>query len=189
MKNFFATARVLIGAALPLFCTEPASAFGDKAPGMFVEGGHALYDGARTDAWAVGAVFPWSWNALGATNGRSFAWELFASHWRAPSLEAGRRDYVQLGAVATLRYRFDSGNSPWFAEAGIGATVMNSLYRTPDRQFSTAFQFTEVLGLGRTFGTHGEHELSVRLQHFSNASIKEPNPGANFARLRYLYRF
>jgi lipid A 3-O-deacylase len=31
--------------------------------------------------------------------------------------------------------------------------------------------------------------VSVRVQHVSNASIKKPNPGANFVRLRYLYRF
>lgn len=189
MKHFFANARILFGATLPLLCSGPAVAFGDAVPGMYVEGGRALYDRGRTDAWAVGIVVPWSWSDLGPANGLSFAWDLFASHWRAPSLKSGDRDYVQFGGIATLRYRFDGGDSPWFAEAGLGGTVMNHLYRTPEREFSTTFQFTEVLGLGRSFGTRGEHELSVRLQHFSNASIKDPNPGANFARLRYLYRF
>ena len=81
------------------------------------------------------------------------------------------------------------GQSPWFAEAGIGGTLMDSLYRTTSREFSTAFQFTEQIGVGRNFGERGEHELSVRLQHVSNGGIKEPNPGENFWRVRYLYRF
>jgi lipid A 3-O-deacylase len=74
-------------------------------------------------------------------------------------------------------------------EGGLGGTVKNHVNRTADEPFSTAFQFTEVVGVGRSFGAHGEHEVSVRLQHVSNASIKKPNPGANFVRLRYLYGF
>nr|WP_311732042.1 acyloxyacyl hydrolase [Variovorax paradoxus] len=53
----------------------------------------------------------------------------------------------------------------------------------------TRFQFTEQLGIGRNFGAQGEHELSLRLRHFSNAGIRKPNPGENFVRVRYLYRF
>jgi lipid A 3-O-deacylase len=88
-----------------------------------------------------------------------------------------------------LRYRFGDGGSPWFAEGGVGATLMDRIYRTPDRSFSTAFQFTEVLGIGRSFGEKGAHEVSLRVQHFSNAGIKKPNPGETFLRLRYAYRF
>ena len=66
---------------------------------------------------------------------------------------------------------------------------MDHLYKTPDRTFSTAFQFTEVLGVGRSFCENGKHELTLRLQHFSNAGIKKPNPGENFVRVRYTYHF
>jgi lipid A 3-O-deacylase len=50
---------------------------------------------------------------------------LVSSHWREPSFKHGHCDYAQFGAITTLRYRFDGGNSPWFAEAGLGATGMN----------------------------------------------------------------
>lgn len=30
---------------------------------------------------------------------------------------------------------------------------------------------------------------ALRLQHFSNASIRHPNPGENFVQLRYARRF
>lgn len=187
--KFFGT-RAALGLGVLFLCATQALAYGDATPGFYGEGGQALHGGADTDAWALGAVLPWSPGGTGAVNGRSFAWDLFASQWLAPREGSdARRSYAQVGAIATWRYRFDQGRSPWFAEAGLGGTVMNHVYRTPERSFSTAFQFTEVLGLGRSFGERGEHELSVRLQHVSNGGIKKPNPGANFVRLRYLYRF
>ncbi|MDM0090837.1 MULTISPECIES: acyloxyacyl hydrolase [unclassified Variovorax] len=190
MKNKFIGPRAALALGALLFCATPALAHGDATPGFYVEGGHALHGGADTEAWALGAVLPWSPSGAGVVNGRSFAWDVFASQWRAPDVGGdGRRGYAQLGVIATWRYRFDQGASPWFVEGGLGGTVMNHVYRTPERSFSTAFQFTEVAGLGRSFGARGEHELSVRLQHVSNGGIKKPNPGANFVRLRYLYRF
>jgi len=31
--------------------------------------------------------------------------------------------------------------------------------------------------------------VALRIQHFSNAGLSEPNPGANFVQLRYAYTF
>jgi len=179
--------RVLIAAGL-LCASAGVWAFGDEAPGVYVEAGQARHALGDTTAAAIGAMLPWAPGAGGHGGAISFAFDLFGSQWRAPD-ESPHRNYTQLGIIATWRYRFDEGRSPWFADAGIGATVTNQIYRTTDREFSTAFQFTEVLALGRSFGERGEHELSVRLQHFSNGGIKKPNPGENFVRLRYLYRF
>lgn len=131
------------------------------------------------------------WVSFEAT--RSGPWssygDFFVSNWRAEQSTVGRSNYLQLGAVAMFRYRFAEGASPWFVEGGIGATLMNHVYKTSDRQFSTAFQFTEALGIGRSFGDHGQQEISLRVQHFSNGGIKEPNPGETFAKLRYAYHF
>ena len=190
MKTPYRITRSALAAGLLFLGAGGASAFGDATPGMYVEGGTTVHGGTDADAWAIGAVLPWSWRGAGGPeDGTSFAWDLFASQWRAPEAIDGRRNYAQIGVIATWRYRFDQGTSPWFVEGGLGGTVMNHVYRTADEPFSTAFQFTEVVGLGRSFGARGEHELSVRAQHVSNASIKKPNPGANFVRLRYLYRF
>jgi lipid A 3-O-deacylase len=38
-------------------------------------------------------------------------------------------------------------------------------------------------------GQQRQHELQLRLEHVSNAGIKEPNPGANFVQLRYALHF
>lgn len=187
----FSVARASWGAGvLLLVLAAPALAFGDASPGVYFEGGSTIQGGADADAWAAGAVLPWSPSGDYKVDGRSFAWDIYASQWRAPQASGvTRRDYAQIGVIATWRYRFNAGRSPWFADAGIGGTVMNHVYRPSERPFATSFQFTEVLGLGRSFGERGEHEVSVRLQHFSNAGIKKPNPGANFVRVRYLYRF
>lgn len=96
---------------------------------------------------------------------------------------------MRIGGIAVLRRAFGGGNSPRFAEAGLGATVLDRKYVTPTRAFSSHFQFTEVIGIGRRFGTNRAHEVSVRYQHFSNAGIEKPNLGENFLRLRYAMRF
>ena len=62
-------------------------------------------------------------------------------------------------------------------------------YTTPDRGFSTRFNFVSQLGVGRSFGNDGRHELSVRVQHHSNGGIRSPNPGEDFVQLRYAYRY
>lgn len=102
---------------------------------------------------------------------------------------AGNSRLAQAALVPSLRYRPDDGRSPWFVDAGVGATLMSKVYATQDKQFSTAFNFATHLAVGRSFGERSQHELSVRVEHFSNAGIKHPNPGENFLQIRYAYRF
>lgn len=167
-----------------------AAAPQDSTMGVYVDGGRSPHGNESTDSLTAGVVMPfklWSATQGGAL---SFYADFFLSLWRAPQPSGiGNHNYTQIGAIANWRWRFAEGQSPWFVEAGIGGTLMDQLYRTPSREFTTAFQFTEQIGVGRNFGAQGEHELSLRLQHFSNAGIKEPNPGENFVRVRYLYRF
>lgn len=101
----------------------------------------------------------------------------------------GRSQLAQLAAIPVIRYRPDDGRSPWFFEGGVGVTVTSKPYATDDKRFSTAFNFGTHLGIGRSFGPRGEHEIALRFEHFSNAGIKRPNPGENFVQLRYAYRF
>lgn len=157
----------------------------NEAPAMYGEIGRVPQDSGNTDAWAVGVMLPSRpafWNTR-------WYWDVFASQWRAPDAAGNRSNHMQVGAIATLRYHFDSGSSPWFVEGGLGGTLMNKRYVVSEREFSTRFQFTELVGVGRSFGAKGQHELSLRVQHFSNGGIKKPNPGENFVRIRYAHRF
>lgn len=157
--------------------------------GVYVEGGPAI--GGDSTATAV-LGFTWNFGTVHALWGGAVTTysDLFVSEWRARRvLDGNRINYTQIGAIASARYRFNEGRSPWFADVGLGVTTMDRKYQTPEHMFSTRFQFTPVVSAGRNFGAHGAHELSLRLQHFSNGGISEPNPGENFVRLRYLYRF
>lgn len=190
MPNMSSCAKVLLCAGLWSFLCFGACASEDRTPGFYAEGGRAPHNDTSSESLTIGVVVPWTPRQSVQGGAVSFYWDLFLSQWRAPTLErSGHHNYSQLGALAGWRYRFDQGASPWFAEAGLGITMMNDRYQTPERSFSTRFQFTEQLGIGRNFGAQGEHELSLRLQHFSNAGIRKPNPGENFVRVRYLYRF
>jgi lipid A 3-O-deacylase len=63
---------------------------------------------------------------------------------------------------------------------------MSSIYRRGQTKFSTSFNFGDHLGIGFSFGPGRKNEIAMRAQHFSNAGIKEPNPGKNFLELRYV---
>lgn len=51
--------------------------------------------------------------------------------------------------------------------------------------FSTTFNFGEHLAVGRQLGATRHHEVALRVQHFSNAGIRQPNPGENLVQVRY----
>ena len=158
--------------------------------GTYLEGGVAPHgEGGDTHAIAAGVLLSGAPAEALRSSRTVFYWDLFASAWRAPTVIDGRQDYRQIGIIATLRYRFGQGDSPWFADAGFGISTMDHHYQTPSHEFSTDFQFTEVLGLGHSFGEHQQYELSMRLQHVSNGGIRKPNPGENFVRLRGSYLF
>lgn len=114
----------------------------------------------------------------------------FISVWRADRHDGQPdRNLVQFGHIAALRYRFAQGRARWFVDAGVGLTYADRHYRAPSHFFSTRFQFTEIIGIGLRLDRRARHELSLRFQHVSNAGIRKPNPGEDFGRLRYVYRF
>ena len=148
--------------------------------GVTVHGSYAV---------TVGASWAWPWQRMGRRGQWSGATEAFASHWRARSRAgAGREGYTQVGVAPVLRYRFGRGQSPWFAEGGIGVSWFDSVYETDRKQFSTRFNFYDTVGVGRSFGRGREHEWSLRFTHISNAGIRKPNPGENVVQLRYTRR-
>lgn len=112
--------------------------------------------------------------------------DLSVGRWHPSRLSfaSGRHDVTQLGITPVIRLR-PAGWRQLFLEAGIGANLLSPLYRNGSRQFSTRFNFGDHIALGWRFGASGEHELALRVQHFSNGGAKHPNPGENFIQLRY----
>ncbi|MFJ1259902.1 acyloxyacyl hydrolase [Cupriavidus sp. CuC1] len=82
-----------------------------------------------------------------------------------------------------------AGRSGPFAEIGAGVHLLSRTRISDAKVFSTAFQFGDRIAAGYRFGDAIDSELAVRFQHYSNAGIKEPNPGINFYMLQYSARF
>lgn len=182
-SNFLLTPFVLAAAAL--LGTPLASAQSLRPAGYFAEG--ALLGGGD---WAVGGgvIWPFAWHSsLGGNSLSAFA-EGSINHWEA-RVANGRKGLTHFALVPILRVRFDGGSSAWFADAGIGVSLTDQLFVTQTKQFSTAFNFVDVVGVGRSFGADRAQDLSVRVQHVSNGGIRHPNPGQNFLQLRYASAF
>ena len=144
----------------------------------------------RAEALVVGVRWTWAWRRpLGGAT-LSGSWDLAAGGWRNRGDDGeGRRTVSQLSVTPVLRWGHAPGSPGLFAEGGIGLSAVAPLYRHRDHRFSTVFNFADHLALGVAFGERGRHELALRMQHFSNAGLREPNPGEDFVQLRYLLRF
>jgi lipid A 3-O-deacylase len=173
-------------AVLAVLCAGAGQA-ADWAPACaFIAEGGVTTRG--TYSLTAGLSWPWAWRRISYRAEWTAATELFVSRWSSP-LAGRREELTQVGVVPVFRFRLDHGRSDWFGEVGVGASYLDRLYRTDGKEFSTRFQFYDTLGVGRSFGAHREHELSLRFAHVSNAGLKNPNPGENFVQLRYAHGF
>ncbi|MBC7716433.1 MAG: acyloxyacyl hydrolase [Pseudorhodobacter sp.] len=147
--------------------------------------------GAADNTYGATVGVNWNWGRefrVGSAHITGY-WEASASQWSYPVADVRRTaGLVQLGLIPVFRWSPSEGASPWFAEAGIGATLTTVAYQTDRKRFSTRFNFGDHLAVGRSFGASRAHELSLRLEHFSNGGLKQPNPGENFVQIRYLYK-
>jgi lipid A 3-O-deacylase len=147
--------------------------------------------GAADTTYGAVAGLNWNWGhefQLGTARVGGY-WEASVSQWSYPTVDVRRTaGLVQLSVIPVFRWRAGQGESPWFAEAGVGATLSTVAYQTDRKRFSTRFNFGDHLAVGRSLGATRMHELSLRIEHFSNAGIKQPNPGETFVQLRYLYK-
>ena len=157
-----------------------------QARSIYVQGSWA---NRGTHAATVGVTMPWSGWSYDLWGGRVRGlWDIYATRLSFDGAR-GYDDTWMFGLTPTLRWRADNGSAPWFVEAGIGLSYMTDRYITVHKEFSTSFNFASHLGVGYNFGDQRRHEVQLRLEHVSNAGIKHPNPGENFAQLRYGYHF
>lgn len=111
-------------------------------------------------------------------------WDFSLAQWRGSryqNVPGQHQDLYVIGATPTLRWQADSRQG-WFGEFGVGYFLTSTLYNNDSNRLSTAFQFGDHLGLGYAFAN--KWELALKVQHFSNAAIKKPNSGVNFAQLK-----
>ena len=144
--------------------------------------------GKHVQSATVGLVWDTGWRRDYVSGALTAHVEGDIGQWRT-SGRAEDRTFTQFGVTPMLRFYPTAIESGWFVEGGIGANIISPLYQNGDKHFSTAFNFGDRLGVGRRFGEREAHELSLRVEHFSNCRTKEPNPGENFIELRYAYRY
>lgn len=112
--------------------------------------------------------------------------EFELAYWRVPQAQ----DIVEAGYSPFLRLeRPMAGAQLFFVEASIGVRLLSHTRISPDHTLSTAFQFSDQLGVGYQWGPGGRSTVGLRFQHISNAGIKRPNPGINFTQIYYRHRF
>jgi len=166
--------------------TAQASPLGATA--AFVQAGSAQ----ETQTLVFGLNWAWPWRGVAPGGGRlSGYWEAAVGRWHGAGQAAQHSSawVTQLGATAVLRWQPASWGDRWALEAGLGANSLVPIYHSGSKQFGSVLNFGNHLAVLRRWGPSQRHELSVRLEHFSNAGIREPNPGENFLQLRYAQAF
>jgi Lipid A 3-O-deacylase (PagL) len=157
---------------------------------------------ARCDVWAdgFGRVDPYVVHGLAVGLEASLADRRFAvvdrilgdlartlvrgTNWRHSDLTWT----TQFSTTPSLRLA-EGWRPRWYAEFGVGPSLLLPLYVTRERTFSTEFNFETHLALGRLVGAHGQHDFSVRVDHYSNAGLAQPNPGVSLVAIRYTLHF
>ena len=130
----------------------------------------------------------WRWFA---SNGRRLSgyWDVSAGYMRGSAyrnVDGQHQNIGLIGFTPVLRYERDD-KLGWYVEGGIGAHLFSELYNNYDNRLSTAFQFGDHLGIG--YVSPNKWDFGLKVQHFSNASIKKPNSGVNFVIASARYSF
>ncbi|MES3025395.1 MAG: acyloxyacyl hydrolase [Pseudomonadota bacterium] len=107
-------------------------------------------------------------------------WDASLAYWRATSYRntpGQKQNIAGIGVSPVLRLQ-GRGGKGWYAEAGIGVYLLSDYYDNDGNKLSTRFQFGDQIGLGYVFSN--KWDAGLKLQHFSNGSLKRPNNGVNF---------
>lgn len=140
----------------------------------------------QTQATVAGATWtlPWHYDFSAGTLGAYV--EAAVGRWHTDEHYGDINAWpTQISAVPNIRF-YPSRASNWFVEIGAGPSYIVPLFKTGNKSFSTEFNFDNHFSIGRELGPS---EVSLRLEHFSNAGISHPNPGEDFGEVRYAYRF
>jgi opacity protein-like surface antigen len=170
-----------LAAAAALGAAQPA----DAVDSVSLEVG----SGDKTNMARIGAQWKWQsrWFDTGSWHLGGY-WDLQLGYWRGDNSAGGNVSLVDAGLTPTFRVQGSAPTGPYL-EAAIGFHYLTSKRIHANKRFGTNFNFGDHVGAGVRFGERGRYDLGVRLQHLSNGGIKQPNPGINFAQLRFQYHF
>lgn len=116
-------------------------------------------------------------------------WDLTLANWREnkyQNVPGASKNFVDIGLTPTIRWQALNHQGA-YAEAGLGPHLNSGVYNNNGRRLSTNLQFGTVLGLGYVMSNG--LDLAIRVEHFSNGGIKQPNNGVNVAIAKVGYKF
>jgi lipid A 3-O-deacylase len=169
--------------AAALVFAIPAQAFDS----ISLEGGRG---DAGTELWRAGMQWKWDkkWFAERSWTLGGY-WDLEFGRWSGQDAEGGNRIW-DLGLTPVFRLERTRRTSYFpYVEAAIGFHVISNLRVNSSKAFSSNFQFGDHIGVGVRYGERYRYDIGLRLQHLSNAGLKQPNPGINFWELRLAYHW
>lgn len=111
-----------------------------------------------------------------------FTWENSIAHWHSdPAPYPGGPSSLNLVTTGPM-FRFQkatpiAGLLPYI-EGGVGASWLSET-EIGGRKLSLHFQFEDKIGVGMRFGPSQALDITFRLHHYSNGSLKTPNSGMN----------
>ncbi len=180
-------AALSLSAAIAAFLLQTPAHAQEARDGLAFEAGYGYHvDMARVSVnreWTEKWFTDHSW-VLGGY------WDASLGEWHAHNPAGGNHDVVDFGITPVWRVteRERSPIAP-YAELAVGAHYISEHAIYTGRNMSTHFQFGDHVGLGVSLGEQHAWDLGVRLQHLSNAGLKNPNPGINFYQVRAGYHF
>ena len=132
--------------------------------------------------YRLGAQWNWdtSWwqSSVGRLTGY---WDAGYTYWDGDETSSNH----SLSFSPVFVYEFAGESVQPYIEAGIGVAAFADT-DLEDNDLGSSFQFEDRLGAGLRFSGQ---EIGIRALHYSNAGIKQPNPGENFVQLRYARHF
>ena len=172
----------VLAVCIALAATQQAAAFDSSSL--------ELGTGAHTRLARFGLQWKWeqSWWKSGGTHLTGY-WDATLAYWRGnryQNVPGARQSITAIGITPVFRFEKVSGKGT-YVEAGVGAHLLSHLYDNGGRRLSTRFQFGDHIAVGYVFDNG--LDLKLKLQHFSNGSIKKPNDGVNFAAISASYPF
>lgn len=114
-------------------------------------------------------------------------WEATLGRWNGDG--TGAKNLWDIGFTPVFRLLPNGRKTGLYFEGGIGAHLLSGTHVNNSRDMGSSFNFGDHIGFGTTFGDRGQYDLGYRLQHLSNADLKDPNDGMNFHQVRFTYNY
>lgn len=146
--------------------------------------------GSKVQMVRISAQSDWSTRWF-ASNGNHLSgyWDANLAQWRGNAYQnkSGQHQNITvINLTPVFRYQADDKRG-WYAEAGVGVSLLSELYDNDDNRLSTNFQFGDHIGAGYVFDN--KWEIGAKIQHYSNGGYKKPNSGVNWLAIKAAYHF